>query len=1014
MKQLIRMLTITLLLVPALMSAALAQFDVSGTVKSDKGEPLIGVTVAVKNTNTGSTTDMDGKYIIHVFSSSGTLIFSYVGYSTVEKPVTSAGAVDVTLTETTSNLEEVIVSGLATTVKRTNAANAVAQISAKELTGITTQSTFDGALQGKFPGVQITSNTGAPGGGINIRMRGLTSIGSPAQPLFIIDGVYIDNSSISAGLNVVSNAAAGGNTAVFDQDNPSNRIADLDPGDFQSVEILKGASAAAIYGARASGGVVIINTKRGKENPGGPQISFSQSLGWQQILNPLGVRQWDETKIHDFYFQPSDTTPEAIADAEAAAQAQIDLFHTAQQNGTLHDYEDELFGNHGIISDSRLSVSSGNEKTGIFASGFHRDEEGIVENTGYTKTGLRLNVDHVVSKMLEVNLSSNYLKTSADRGFFNNDNTGTTMSIALSSTPPWAQLDQLPDGSYPSAAPYAASNFLQTGALITNNEAVDRFIVGGTVTAKIINTANNSLKLILQGGLDDYTLHTTAIFPKELQFESNGHGTNGASIQGTTGSFNNNESAFLVHTYYASKLTFRTQFGLTRESFKRNSIIVTATQLIGSQTNINQAGSVATYQNRTNQLDLGGFGQEEVNWNDQVIVTLGLRADKSSNDADPNELFYYPKASLAINIAKFDFWKVEKVNTLKLRAAYGESSNFPPTGALFTNLGSNIIDGLAGSLVNVRRGNPDINPERQKEFEVGADLGIIQDRVTLEATFYTKDVKDLIFLAQLPPSTGFTSELINGGSLRNRGVEIGLNADVVKAGDFEWFSSIQWWKNRSEITELKVPAFIIGSFGATLGTFYIDTNQSATQIVGIGYDSLKEAGQPYQVFGDVEPDFQMSFYEEFRYKGWELDFLIHWKKGGENVNLTALLTDLGGTSHDYDEIDLDPSGQLGNAPYRISQLGVSAAPFVESSAYVRVREVGLYYNFDEKKLAGSTHNALKGARIGVAARNPLNWFKYNSYDPEVSNFVNNGLSTGVEVNPFPSAKQFYATVTLNF
>src|ERR1044071_574199 len=153
-------------------------------------------------------------------------------------------------------------------------------------------------------------------------MRGITSINSATQPLYIIDGVYVDNSSIPAGLNAVSLAAANGNPRQFDQDNPSNRVADLDPGDFQSVEILKGASAAAIYGARAAGGVVIINTKRGKENPGGPQISFSQSLGWQQILNPLGVRQWDETKIHDFYFQPSDTTPEAIADAEAAAQAQ--------------------------------------------------------------------------------------------------------------------------------------------------------------------------------------------------------------------------------------------------------------------------------------------------------------------------------------------------------------------------------------------------------------------------------------------------------------------------------------------------------------------------------------------------------------------------------------------------------------------------------------------------------------------------------------------------------------------
>jgi TonB-linked SusC/RagA family outer membrane protein len=1004
MRQILRTLTIMLFLVSVLLGTALAQFDVSGTVKSAKGEPLIGVTVAVKNTNTGTTTDLDGKYRIHVSSSPATLEFSYVGYRTQEKTVSSAGNVDLTMEESSSTLEEVVVSGLATTVKRSNSANAVSEINAKELTGITTQSTFDAALQGKFPGVQITSNSGAPGGGINIRMRGLTSINAPAQPLFIIDGVYIDNSSTSAGLNIVSQAAAGGNTAVFDQDNPSNRVADLDPGDFQSVEILKGASAAAIYGSRAAGGVVIINTKRGEKNEGAPQVSFSQSLGWQQILHPLGVRSWDTAKIAESFGEGS---PE------------IQNFLTAQQSGTLHDYEDELFGNHGVISDSRLSVSGGNEKTGFFASGSHRDESGIVPNTGYTKTGLRLNVDHEISKNLEVQMSSNYLKSSADRGFFGNDNSGTTMSVALSSTPPWAQLDQLPDGTYPDN-PYASSNFLQTAALMTNNEKVDRFIIGGTVTAKIVNTEKNSLKLILQGGLDDYTLHTTAIFPRELQFEKNGNGSNGASIQGTTGSFNNNESAFLVHSYFASKVSFRTQLGLTRESFYHNTLLIYATQLIGTQTDVNQAGSLNTYQFISNQLDLGGFAQEEVNWDDKVIATLGVRADKSSADANANELFYYPKASLAINLAQFDFWKIDKINALKLRVAYGQSSNFAPPGVLFTNLGAtNIIapDGsIAGLLVNTRRGNAGIGPERQKEFEAGFDLGILQDRITFEATYYNKNVTDLFILAQVPASSGYGNRYINGGTLQNQGIELGLNADVVKAKDFTWFTSIDFWKNQSKITQLDVPAFIIGSFGASLGTFYIDTNKSATQIVGVGPDSLKDSGQPYVTWGDFEPKFQMSFYEDLKWKNWELSFLIHWKDGGDNVNLTTLLTDFGGTSHDYDEVSLDPAGQTPNGPFRITQFlsGASAEPFVQKAGYVRVREIGLYYNFDSKMVGNATHGLVKGGRIGIAARNPLNWFKYNSYDPEVSNFVNNGLASGVEVNPFPSAKQFYGSITVIF
>ncbi|MCS6917490.1 MAG: SusC/RagA family TonB-linked outer membrane protein [Chitinophagales bacterium] len=998
MKQQVIRLLLSGFLVLLAAGHALAQFDAAGTVTNEEGEPLIGVTVAVKGTNIGTTTDADGRFRVSVPGTSATLVFSYVGFSTVERPVTAASnQVDVMMTASSSVLEEVIVSGLATTVKRSNAANAVAQLDAKQLTGIVPPSTFDGAMQGKFPGVQITQNSGAPGGGINIRMRGITSINSATQPLFIIDGVYVDNSIIPPGLNVVSQAAARGSPRQFDQDNAVNRIADLDAGDFQSVEILKGPSAAAIYGARAAGGVVIVNTKRGSNWADAPQVRFSQSLGFQQILNPLGMRQWDTQKVADFY---------------GSGSPEIQKFLDAQAAGKLYDYEMELYGNKGLISDSRLSVMGGNEKTAFYASGSHRSEEGIVLNTGYTKTALRLNIDHRLSQMIDLKLSSNYIRSSADRGYFNNDNTGTTMSIALSSTPPWAELHPLPDGSYPNN-PYAPSNFLQTRDLITNNETVDRIIMGGTATVKIINTDVQSLRLQLQGGFDSYTLITRAIFPRELQFQKDGNGTNGASIQGSTPSFNNNQSAMLVHTYYTPKLTFRTQGGLTRESFSRNTIIITATQLIGSQTNVNQAGSISTFQFRSEQLDLGGFIQEEVNWDDKVIATLGVRADKSSNNSDPNELFWYPKASLALNLTRFTD-NLGPFSTLKPRIAYGESSNFPPPNALFTNLSGVIIDGLAGSLVNNQRGNPDILPERQKELEVGVDMGFLDDRMVLEITNYRKVSEDLIFTAAVPPSSGYTSKIVNGGTLVNRGWEITLSADVMRTEDFNWFSSISWWRNRSEITELKVPAFVTSAFGATLGTFYIDTNRSATQIVGIGNPDDIQPGDLYVVYGDFEPDFQMSFYEDFRYKNWSLTFLLHWKKGGENINLTQLLTDLGGTSHDYDDITLDPAGVLGNGPYRISQLGVSAAPFVEDASYFRVREIGLFYTWTAAQMGKWSNNLVKSAQVGVSARNLLNFFTYNSYDPEVSNFTGNGLASGVEVNPYPSSKSFLVSLNVTF
>ncbi|RMF24088.1 MAG: SusC/RagA family TonB-linked outer membrane protein, partial [Bacteroidetes bacterium] len=244
-------------------SATYAQFTATGTVQDTDGEPLIGVSIVVKGTALGTVTDLDGSFSLEVPSDPAVLIFTYTGYASQEVEVSSSNPrVEVTLETATTLLDEVVVTGLATTVKRANLANSVASIDARKLTGVTTQQTMDGALYGKFTGANISANSGAPGGGITVKLRGITSLTANSQPLYIIDGVYLDNSAIKAGFDVVSLSQAGGSTSV--QDDPSNRIADIDPEDIERIEILKGASAAAIYGSRAGAGVVIITTKRGQ------------------------------------------------------------------------------------------------------------------------------------------------------------------------------------------------------------------------------------------------------------------------------------------------------------------------------------------------------------------------------------------------------------------------------------------------------------------------------------------------------------------------------------------------------------------------------------------------------------------------------------------------------------------------------------------------------------------------------------------------------------------------------
>ena len=961
-----------------------AQFTVSGIVSEGSGETLIGVSIIEKGTTRGTITDLDGNFSMDITEGPTTLVFSYTGFATTEIEVdNNTSLLEITLREDIASLEEIVVTGLATTVKRSNLANSVARIDAAELTGVAQQSTIDGALYGKFKGAEIRASSGAPGGGISFKLRGTTSINGSSQPLIILDGVYIDNSSIPSGLNVVSAASGGGSTS--NQDNPSNRLADIDPNDIESVEILKGASAAAIYGSRAAGGVVILTTKRGTS--GKTKVTLAQSIGQTRMLNPLGVRQWTDERVLASNFADD-----------------IELFRTAAAGGTLINYEDELFGNKGTLYNTRLSASGGDGKTSFYIGGSYKNEEGIVSNTGYNKVAARINLDHQLSSKIKVAVSTNYINSSADRGFFNNDNSGTTMGISFSQTPSWAQL--LPDrnGIFP-ANPYAASNFLETGADITNNESVNRFIGGGTITANLLEGANSNLKFIFRGGVDFYNLNSTALFPNTLQFQRDGNGLNGVSVQGFTKSLNTNLAAFLVYSHFTdNNLTLRTQVGVTQEDFDRNTILGEATNLIGTQTNLDQAGSRNVTQSRSIQQDKGFFIQEEVNFQDKIVATIGVRADKSSNNGDVNELYFYPKANVAFNLHNFGLFGEESpITQAKVRAAYGESGNFARFGSKSTILNSSIVNGTAGVAVPGLLGNNVVGPERQKEFEVGLDVEL-NNRFAVDLTYYIKSVEDLLLNADVPTSSGFSSQVTNAAELQNKGVEIGLNLSLVNTKDFDWFVRTNFWTNSAEVTKLDVPSFTTGGFADFLGNFRIQEGRSPTEIIGVG-ENPDEDG--LTVYGDAEPDFQIGLTNQITWKNFDFTMVWHWKEGGKNINLSALLFDLNNTTWDFDDTDLDPNGELTNGNYRLSILGSNTEPLIEDSWYIRLREVGLYYRIPK-------FNDAVDIKVGFSGNNLVNFFDYRSYDPEVSNFGSGGLSTGVEVNPFPSSKRFDFHVIANF
>ncbi|WP_109851355.1 SusC/RagA family TonB-linked outer membrane protein [Aquimarina sp. AU58] len=963
-----------LIFVPTLL---LAQETITGKVVVEgTGEGAPFMNIIEEGTDNGTSSDIDGNFSITVSSLPVNLKVFALGFAEKTVPVATAGNITIQVAESTESLEEVVVTGLGSSIKRANLANAVSTVSSEELVGNTGQTTVDGALYGKVTGVNITSSSGAPGGGFALRLRGVSSINGNNQPLVIVDGVYINNVEIPSGLRF----ASGGNRG--NEENSGNRLADLDPNDIENIEVLKGSSAAAIYGQRGNAGVVIITTKRGKG--GKTKISFSQDTGVNVIQNKLGLRPWTAASVESTF--------------NAAERDKYNA--TIASNGGLYDYEDEIYGNTGFITDTRINATGGNEKTKFYVGGSYRDEEGIIKNTGFDRLSLRTNIDHRISDVFDFTSTTNYVRSNSSRSFTGNENEGgLSYGYTLAFTRPWNSLYPDADGNYPNNPNYPGNPiFVRDQA--KNEDSNNRIIQGFKLNTKLFTRENNRIRLILNGGVD-YLANETYVYVPETHQAQVGN-QEGFVAQGKNNFTQFNAQAIAVwnNTSLNGDLDLTTQFGITYLNQKSNLVNSRGSDLTGGQTNVDQSVNQVIDQFFSREKDFGYFAQVEGNYKDQFIATLGYRLDKSSRNGDPNKLYGFPKASLAVNIANLDFWSVEAVNQFKIRAAYGETGNPASFGATFTSLGSSNTGGNGGTSVAGLKGDPNVEPETASEFEVGFDLGLLNSRVSLEATYYHKNVKDLILSRSLPASSGFTTETTNLADLKNEGVELALRGDVFDGDNFRWNTGVQFYLNRSEVTRLDVPAFAQpgAGFGTGLGTFYIEEGKPVTQLVGNINGTLTQVG-------NVEPDFQMAFNNQLTIlKQWDVSFLLQWKKGGDNLNLSRFLTDLGGTSPDLETAE----GQA-----RLASTA-DALRFVEPAGYLRLREAAIYYRLPSKTVSNWLGESVEGIKLGVSARNLFTITDYSSYDPEVSVNGGAGLSSGIEVTPFPSSQQFYFHLNVNF
>src|SRR5881296_3156979 len=529
----ISLLTLALATLVGVAAVSAQQRQITGRVTSAAtNEPIAGVNVSITGTAFGAVTNAEGRYAIPAPTGPVTLVFRRIAFKRREVRVPAdQGTADATLEPDVFNLEAVVVTGQATGVERRNAAIATSVVTGSEVTSVPAPA-VDRALQGRVAGAYIQQNSGAPGGGTQIQIRGSNTVIGSADPLFVVDGVIYSDASISSGLFTVT--ASGNPQSTRNdgekQDDSVNRLTDLNPNDVASIEILRGAAATSIYGSKGVNGVVIITTNRGKA--GKPRANIIQRVGFSELVRGPGTRVFDTTTA---FAQFGDTA----------------LIRSYVVNGVLPTYDHlrELAGNKPADYETQLDVSGGSGGTRYFLSGNVKGDGGIIQNTGAQRQTLRANVDQTLSDRFNISLNTAFSRTTTQRGFTNNDNAGASVTYALAYIPGFVPLKPV-NGVFPDPGglSYFGANPLQTTALGSNDETALRFTGGLTATFQAVQTARHSLKLVGGGGIDFFTQKDEIFAPPELFFEAS-RSNPGTSTLGNADSRFTNWNSNAIHTY---------------------------------------------------------------------------------------------------------------------------------------------------------------------------------------------------------------------------------------------------------------------------------------------------------------------------------------------------------------------------------------------------------------------------------------------------------------------------------
>ena len=987
-------------------TAGAQQRRITGTVAArEGGAPLTSASVTVQGTTTGAYTGTDGKFSVMAPATTVSLRVRRIGYQARTIVVTtSQNDVTVALERDVLQLEAQVVTGTSTAVASENAANAVTVIAAEALTRVAAP-TIDNAMQGKIAGAIVSQNSGAPGGGTQVQLRGVSSILGAYSPLYVVDGVIVNNSTIQSGLNVITNASRAGSAGNFSssQDQSVNRIADLNPNDIESIQVLKGPSASSIYGSKGTNGVIIITTKQG--TIGRPTVDFTQRVGHASLANKLGSRCFQSATEY------GDWANVNLGQSKTAAAAEWTAAPTK-----CHDYEEEYYANDDLSYETVASLRGGTQAgTNYFVSGLVHHDNGLAPNDYYNKQALRLNVTQSFGPRFTVGANSEILHSLTQRGISGNDNTGITPGDIFSNTPSFYDLQRNADGTFPrnGSGLLPGSNPFQNADLVKTPNNTYRFIGSLTSKLSLYKTSRNSVDANFTGGIDSYSSKDRLISPATGYTEAAAFGANAGTLFNSDAALlNANINGSIVHRLAMKKFSAQTSAGFRQE--RRESMV---TQLTGKgvifPTVTSLASAAQTFPDQTIGLsrDFALFAQEEFfALDERLLVTAGVNTEKSSGNGDQGKFYTYPKVSASYRLPFLPSF----VSEFKARAAFGRAGNLPTAGrtTFLTNL---LYEGFTGTRASTIKGSPTIQPEQATEIEGGFDATALDSRVRLSATWYKKQITDLLLQAPIVPSLGFTTQYLNGGQITNRGTEIELDLTPLRRGSLIWVSNTTFAKQTGFVDDLPegIAPFNpgVGSFSPRYGNAWIQEGASTTVIqstVGCtggvpASGTCAAANRILGLAGDANPDFNMGFSNQIDIGPVRLTGLLEWRKGGDVVNLT---------NNYFDSSNL-AADTLASAK-RLAEFNAAQHPYVENAGFVKLREITVGYEIPERLIRTMFRGRAESLRLELSGRNLKTWTKYTGMDPEVSNFGNQPLGRFQDVTPYPPSRLFFFSVISSF